>query len=49
MIGAHAAIEAMAADLAGLTHPRQIPADAAPLAEHWAQDHARATERMFSA
>lgn len=49
VIAAHPAIEAMAADLAGLTRPRDIPADAAPLAEHWAQDHARATERMFSA
>lgn len=49
VIDAHAAIEAMVAELADLTHPDQIPAAAAPLAEHWAEAHARATERMFRA
>lgn len=49
VIAAHSAIEAMAQALAALTRPRDIPAAAAPLAEHWAEDHSRATERMFSA
>lgn len=49
VLAAHATIDAMAADLAHLTTPAEIPADGAPLMEVWAQEHATATERMFSA
>lgn len=49
VLAVHPVVERMAAELAGLTSPREIPADGAPLAEAWAEDHDRATERMFRA
>jgi urease accessory protein len=42
-------VDRLAADLAGLTEPAHIPATGAPLIEGWAQAHARATRRLFSA
>ena len=42
-------IEAFAEDVAGLTSPGEIPATGSPLIEGWAQAHARATRRLFSA
>jgi urease accessory protein len=42
-------VAAVATDAAGLTHPHDIPATAAPQTEVWAQAHARSTRRLFSA
>jgi len=42
-------IEAFAEDVAELTSPGEIPATGSPLIEGWAQAHARATRRLFSA
>jgi urease accessory protein len=45
----HEDIESMVPKCADLVDPRAIPALAAPLIEAWAQDHAAATRRLFSA
>jgi urease accessory protein len=42
-------IEALAAEVADLTLPDDIPATGSPLIEGWAQAHARTTRRLFSA
>lgn len=42
-------IEEMAAQVARLRTPEQIPAHGAPLVERWAETHDTATERLFSA
>ncbi|UDY25210.1 urease accessory protein UreF [Nocardioides sp. Kera G14] len=42
-------IEDLAADVAALTEPGDIPASGAPQFEAWAQAHATATRRLFSA
>jgi urease accessory protein len=49
VIHAQPLIEEMVADLRHLTNPRDVPAWSAPLSELWAEDHAVARERMFSA
>lgn len=41
--------ERLAAELAPLTDPHQIPAPSAPQLDLWAQAHARTTRRLFSA
>lgn len=43
------AIEALADEVAILTTPEAIPAAGAPVIEMWAENHARATRRLFSA
>jgi urease accessory protein len=43
------AIEALAASVAPLTSPEDIPASGAPQIEQWAEEHAVATRRLFSA
>ncbi len=43
------AVAAMAASVAALTRPEEIPATAAPQTEAWAEAHARTTRRLFSA
>lgn len=42
-------IDALAVSVAELTDPAAIPATGSPLIEGWAQAHARATRRLFSA
>lgn len=42
-------IEEMAAQVAQLRTPEQIPAHGAPLIERWAETHDTTTERLFSA
>ncbi|GHH93589.1 urease accessory protein UreF [Streptomyces capillispiralis] len=42
-------IDEMAAQVAHLHTPEQIPAHGAPLIERWAETHDTATERLFSA
>jgi urease accessory protein len=42
-------IDALAAELSTLTDAAGIPATGAPQIEAWAQAHARATRRLFSA
>ncbi|MCX4444834.1 urease accessory protein UreF [Streptomyces sp. NBC_01789] len=42
-------IDAMAAQVAHLRTPGQIPAHGAPLIERWAETHDATTERLFSA
>lgn len=49
VVAAAPTVEAMAAGVAHLTDPGDIPASGAPLLEEWAQQHARRTERLFSA
>ncbi|WP_236122946.1 urease accessory protein UreF [Cellulomonas palmilytica] len=49
VVAAAPTVEAMAAGVAHLTDPADIPASGAPLLEEWAQQHARRTERLFSA
>lgn len=49
VVAAAPTVEAMAAGLAHLTRPQDVPASGAPLLEEWAQQHARRTERLFSA
>lgn len=49
VIDAQPMIEEMVQHLQDLTEPHEIPASSAPLSELWADDHARARERMFSA
>jgi urease accessory protein len=41
--------ELLAAEVAPLTDPHQIPAPSAPQLDLWAQAHARTTRRLFSA
>nr|WP_245530294.1 urease accessory UreF family protein [Cellulomonas flavigena] len=43
----HPAVAAMAADVAHLTDPDDIPSAGAPLTDAWAQAHARTTRRLF--
>ena len=49
VLAAHPQIEALAAELATLTVPEQIPSRAAPLIEEWAEIHATTTQRLFRA
>jgi urease accessory protein len=42
-------IDEMAAQVAHLHTPEQIPAHGAPLIERWAETHDTTTERLFSA
>ncbi|SDO50957.1 urease accessory protein [Nakamurella panacisegetis] len=49
VIGAQPVIERMAAGVAGLTEPDQIPAFGAPLIEQWAEIHSTTTQRLFRA
>ena len=49
VVAAAPTVEAMAAGVAHLTDPAEIPASGAPLLEEWAQQHVRRTERLFSA
>lgn len=42
-------VERLAADVAGLLDPEDIPAAGAPQLEAWAEAHARTTRRLFSA
>lgn len=42
-------VDQLAARVAGLTDPGDIPAPAAPRIEAWAEAHARTTRRLFSA
>ncbi|GEK18570.1 urease accessory protein UreF [Cellulomonas persica] len=49
VVAAAPTVEAMAARVAHLTDPDDIPASGAPLLEEWAQQHVRRTERLFSA
>ena len=49
VVAAAPTVEAMAAGVARLTDPADIPASGAPLLEEWAQQHLRRTERLFSA
>lgn len=49
VLAAAPAIDAMAASVAHLTRPDDIPAAGAPLLEEWAQQHTHRTERLFSA
>ena len=49
VLAAQPLIEELVAAVAGLTEVEQIPAFAAPLVEQWAENHARTTERLFSA
>lgn len=43
------AVDQMAAEVAHLTHPAQIPAAGAPLIEAWAEAHATTSRRLFNA
>ena len=49
VLAAAPAVDALAHELAHLTDAGGIPASGAPLTEQWAETHARATERLFSA
>ena len=49
VLGALPEIERLAAAVAGLTDPEDIPAAGAPQIEAWAEAHARQTRRLFSA
>jgi urease accessory protein len=49
VLDAHPLVEDLAARVAHLTDPADIPAGAAPLVELWAEIHATTTERLFSA
>lgn len=49
VLGALPEIERLAAAVAGLTEPADIPAAGAPQIEHWAEAHARESRRLFSA
>ena len=49
VIGAQNEIEMMAADVADLTDPADIPAFGAPLIEQWAEIHSATTQRLFRA
>jgi urease accessory protein len=49
VLAAAPAVDALAHELARLTHPADIPAAGAPQTEEWAEAHAVATERLFSA
>jgi urease accessory protein len=49
VLGLHEDIESMVPICADLVDPQAIPALSAPLMEGWAQDHAIATRRLFSA
>lgn len=49
VVAAAPTVEAMAAGVAHLTDPLDIPASGAPLLEERAQQHVRRTERLFSA
>jgi urease accessory protein len=49
VLAAAPAVDALAHELAHLTDAADIPAAGAPLIEEWAETHARATERLFSA
>jgi urease accessory protein len=42
-------VDDLAAEVAGLTDPTQIPAAGAPQLEAWAEVHAQTTRRLFSA
>jgi urease accessory protein len=42
-------VDRLAADVAGLVLPSDIPATGAPEIEGWAQAHARTSRRLFSA
>lgn len=42
-------VDRLAHEVAGLRAPDEIPSGSAPLVEAWAQAHATATERLFSA
>ena len=42
-------VDTLAAEVADLTDPADIPATGSPLIEGWAQAHARTTRRLFSA
>lgn len=43
------AVDQLAAEVADLTRPEQIPASGAPQIEEWAEAHSRTTRRLFSA
>lgn len=43
----HPAVAAMAADVAHLTEPDDVPSAGAPMTDVWAQAHARTTRRLF--
>ena len=49
VVGAADHINRMAASVAALTRPADIPAAAAPLIEQWAQQHAVTRQRLFRA
>jgi urease accessory protein len=49
VLDAHPLVEDLAARVASLTDPADIPAGGAPLVELWAEIHATTTERLFSA
>lgn len=49
VLGALPGVDRLAAEVATITHPDQIPAVGAPLIEAWAQAHATATRRLFNA
>lgn len=49
VLAAAPAVDALAHDLAHLTDAADLPAAGAPLIEEWAEAHAHATERLFSA
>ncbi len=49
IIDAHRQINSLADDLALLTSAAEIPAQAAPLIEEWAEIHATTTQRLFRA
>jgi urease accessory protein len=49
MLAAAPTVDALARELAHLTDAADLPASGAPLTEEWAETHARATERLFSA
>ncbi|HSV39603.1 MAG TPA: urease accessory UreF family protein [Nocardioidaceae bacterium] len=49
VVGAMPLIQSLADDVAGLTEPHEIPASGAPQIEVWAEAHAIASRRLFSA
>jgi urease accessory protein len=49
VVGVAADIDRLAASVASLTAPADIPAAAAPLIEQWAQVHAVTAQRLFRA
>jgi urease accessory protein len=49
VVEAYPLVEEMVLELQDLSQPAAIPATSAPLAELWAEEHAHARERMFSA